>query len=236
MVANVITSCRIFFSAIIFFVPVFSPVFYGCYLAAGFTDMIDGTIARKLGTDGEFGAKLDTMADIVFVTAAAYKILKELNRYRAIGVNRALTIASAGSGKTYLAAFDALNFNPKRLLYIVHEGSILRKSLETFQEVFGKNVSYGIYSGTSKESDADFVFATNITMCKTLELFSKDEFDYIIIDECHHATAETYKKIIGYFEPEFLLGLTATPERLDNQDVFELFDHNVPYELRLCWC
>lgn len=161
------------------------------------------------------------------------KALKELNRYRAIGVNRALTIASAGSGKTYLAAFDALNFNPKRLLYIVHEGSILRKSLETFQEVFGKNVSYGIYSGTSKESDADFVFATNITMCKTLELFSKDEFDYIIIDECHHATAETYKKIIGYFEPEFLLGLTATPERLDNQDVFELFDHNVPYELRL---
>lgn len=161
------------------------------------------------------------------------KALKELNRYRAIGVNRALTIASAGSGKTYLAAFDALNFNPKRLLYIVHEGSILRKSLETFQEVFGKNVSYGIYSGTSKESDADFVFATNITMCKTLELFSKNEFDYIIIDECHHATVETYKKIIGYFEPEFLLGLTATPERMDNQDVFELFDHNVPYELRL---
>lgn len=161
------------------------------------------------------------------------KALKELNRYRAIGVNRALTIASAGSGKTYLAAFDALNFNPKRLLYIVHEGSILKKSLETFQEVFGKEVTYGIYSGTSKESDADFVFATNITMCNTLELFSKDEFDYIIIDECHHATAETYKKIIGYFEPEFLLGLTATPERLDNQDVFELFDHNVPYELRL---
>lgn len=161
------------------------------------------------------------------------KALKELNRYRAIGVNRALTIASAGSGKTYLAAFDALNFNPKRLLYIVHEGSILKKSLETFQEVFGKNVTYGIYSGTSKESDADFVFATNITMCNTLELFSKNEFDYIIIDECHHATAETYKKIIGYFEPEFLLGLTATPERLDNQDVFELFDHNVPYELRL---
>lgn len=111
------------------------------------------------------------------------KALKELNRYRALGVNRALTIASAGSGKTYLAAFDALNFNPKRLLYIVHEGSILRKSLETFQEVFGSNVTYGIYSGTSKESFADFVFATNITMCNTLDLFSRNEFDYIIIDE-----------------------------------------------------
>lgn len=161
------------------------------------------------------------------------KALKELNRYRAVGTNRALVVAAAGSGKTYLAAFDALNFNPKRLLYIVHEGSILKKSLETFQDVFGSNVSYGIYSGTSKESDADFVFATNITMCKTLELFARDEFDYVIIDECHHATAETYKKIIAYFEPEFLLGLTATPERMDNQDVFDLFDKNVPYELRL---
>ncbi len=161
------------------------------------------------------------------------RALKELNRYRTVGTARALVVAAAGSGKTYLAAFDALNFNPKRLLYIVHEGSILKKSLETFQDVFGSSVSYGIYSGTRKESDADFVFATNITMCKTLELFARDEFDYIIIDECHHATAETYKQIIGYFEPEFLLGLTATPERMDNQDVLELFDKNVPYELRL---
>ena len=161
------------------------------------------------------------------------KALKELNRYRAVGTNRALVVAAAGSGKTYLAAFDALNFNPKRLLYIVHEGSILKKSLETFSDVFGNSVTYGIFSGEYKEMDADFVFATNITMCKSLELFSKSEFDYIIIDECHHATAETYKKIIGYFEPEFLLGLTATPERMDNQDVFALFDKNVPYELRL---
>lgn len=161
------------------------------------------------------------------------KALKELNRYRAVGTARALVVAAAGSGKTYLAAFDALNFAPKRLLYIVHEGSILKKALETFQDVFGNAVSYGIFSGESKEMDADFVFATNITMAKSLELFPKDHFDYIIVDECHHATAETYKKIIGYFEPEFLLGLTATPERMDNQDVFDLFDKNVPYELRL---
>ena len=161
------------------------------------------------------------------------KALKELNRYRAVGTNRALVVAAAGSGKTYLAAFDALNFNPKRLLYIVHEGSILKKSLETFADVFGNSVTYGIFSGESKEMDADFVFATNITMCKSLELFSKNEFDYIIIDECHHATAKTYTDIINYFEPEFLLGLTATPERMDNEDVFELFDKNVPYELRL---
>ena len=161
------------------------------------------------------------------------KALKELNRYRAVGTNRALVIAAAGSGKTYLAAFDALNFNPKRLLYIVHEGSILKKSLETFQDVFGNSISYGIFNGESKEFDADFVFATNVTMCRSLELFKPEEFDYIIIDECHHATAKTYQDIISYFQPEFLLGLTATPERMDNQDVFELFDKNVPYELRL---
>ena len=161
------------------------------------------------------------------------KALKELNRYRATGVGRALVVAAAGSGKTYLAAFDALNFAPDRLLYIVHEGSILKKALETFQDVFGNARSYGVFSGESKEMDADFVFATNITMAKSYELYAKDHFDYIIVDECHHATAETYRKIIDYFEPEFLLGLTATPERMDNQDVFDLFDKNVPYELRL---
>lgn len=161
------------------------------------------------------------------------RALKELNRYRAVGANRALVVSAAGSGKTYLAAFDALNFNPKRLLYIVHEGSILRKSIETFEQVFGNSVSIGEYSGVSKDIDADFVFATNVSMAKTLELFDQKEFDYIIVDECHHATADTYKAIINYFQPEFLLGLTATPERMDNQDVFELFEKNVPYELRL---
>ena len=161
------------------------------------------------------------------------RALKELNRYRATGVGRALVVSAAGSGKTFLAAFDALNFNPNRLLYIVHEGSILRKSIETFIEVFGADVTIGEYSGESKDLDADFVFSTNVSMAKSLELFDKKAFDYIIVDECHHATADTYKKIINYFEPEFLLGLTATPERMDNQDVFELFDKNVPYELRM---
>lgn len=202
------------------------------------TELLDNELIKKYSTKLNYAVErwdmdYDLSVSKIKPNYMQKKALKELNRYRALGVNRALTIASAGSGKTYLAAFDALNFNPKRLLYIVHEGSILKKSMETFQEVFGNQAKYGIYSGTSKESCADFVFATNITMSNTLDLFEKDEFDYIVIDECHHATAQTYKKIIQYFEPEFLLGLTATPERLDNQDVFELFDHNVPYELRL---
>ena len=161
------------------------------------------------------------------------KALKELNRNRAIGVGRALVVSATGSGKTYLAAFDALNFAPNKLLYVVHEGSILRKSLETFQEVFGGLKTCGMYSGEAKELEADFIFSTNVSMCRSLELFNKKEFDYIIIDECHHAVADTYRKIIDYFEPEFLLGLTATENRMDNQDVVELFGNNIPYELRL---
>ena len=161
------------------------------------------------------------------------RALKELNRVRAMGAARALVTASAGSGKTFLAAFDALNFGAKRLLYIVHEGSILMKSYETFQRVFGSDRSYGIFNGEYKEQDADFVFSTNVTMANSLELFEKHTWDYIIIDECHHATADTYRKIIEYFEPQFLLGITATPERMDGADVFSLFDQNVPYELRL---
>lgn len=161
------------------------------------------------------------------------RALKELNRNRALGINRSLVVSATGSGKTYLAAFDALNFSPNKLLYIVHEGSILQKSLETFQEVFGGLKTCGKYTGEAKELEADFIFSTNITMSKDFELFDKKEFDYIIIDECHHAVADTYRKIIDYFEPEFLLGLTATENRMDNQDVVELFGNNIPYELRL---
>ena len=161
------------------------------------------------------------------------RALKELNRIRAMGASKSLITAAAGSGKTYLAAFDALNFNPDRLLYIVQEGSILMKSFETFQRVFGSDRSYGIYNKDYKEFDMDFVFSTNITMANSLELFDKHTFDYIIIDEAHHAAAESYRKILNYFEPEFLLGITATPERMDGEDVFALFDQNVPYELRL---
>ncbi|MDD7318411.1 MAG: DEAD/DEAH box helicase family protein [Prevotella sp.] len=161
------------------------------------------------------------------------RALKELNRNRAIGVNRSLVVSATGSGKTFLAAFDAFNFAPDRLLYVVHEGSILRKSLETFQGVFGGIKTCGMYSGEAKELEADFIFSTNVSMCRSLELFDKKEFDYVIIDECHHAVANTYRQIIDYFEPEFLLGLTATENRMDNKDVVELFGNNIPYELRL---
>ena len=159
--------------------------------------------------------------------------LRQISRYRLMGVKKALVVAATGSGKTYLAAFDALNFQAKKILFVVHKDMILGKALEKFAAVFGKTKTYGIYTGESKELDADFLFASNQILARHLELFAPDEFDYIVVDEVHHATASTYKKIISYFKPQFLLGLTATPDRMDEQSVYDLFDKNVPYDLRL---
>lgn len=161
------------------------------------------------------------------------KALRELRRYRDTGVKKALIISATGSGKTYLAAFDARNFGAKRLLYIVHRESILKDAKDSFVKVFGAERTYGFYTGNENSLEADFIFATSNMLGRHLDSFKKDEFDYIIYDEVHHIVAETGKKIFEYFEPEFILGLTATPERMDNQDIFTLFDQNVPFELRL---
>ena len=130
----------------------------------------------------------DIPVDSVAPNYMQKKALKELNRYRAMGNRRALIVAAAGSGKTFLAAFDARNFSPNRLLYVVREGSILQKALETFQDVFGNSVTYGMYNMDHDESDADFVFAGNIKLSQSLELFREDEFDYIVFDECHRCS------------------------------------------------
>lgn len=161
------------------------------------------------------------------------KALKELRRYRDQGVNKALIIAATGSGKTYLAAFDARNFNTGRLLFVVHRESILYDAMNTFRNVFGPSKTYGFYTGNEKDLSADFIFATNLTLALNLNQFDKHEFNYIVLDEVHHAAASTYQKIINHFKPEFMLGLTATPDRMDNQDIYGMFDRNVPFDLPL---
>ena len=161
------------------------------------------------------------------------KALKELTRYRDTGVKKALIISATGSGKTYLAAFDARNFDAKRVLFVVHRETILKDAKQTFMNVFGAEKTCGLYTGNYKDLDCDFVFASSNMLARHLTEFDKNEFDYICYDEVHHIVAECGKKILNYFNPEFLLGLTATPERMDNQDIFELFEQNVPFELRL---
>lgn len=170
---------------------------------------------------------------VVRPNAMQREALTQIRRYRNEGVDKALVVAATGSGKTYLAAFDALNFQAKKLLFVVHKDIILEEALATFAKVFGRDRTYGIYTGESKELDADFIFASNQILARHLALFAPDEFDYIVIDEVHHAAASTYRKIIEHFKPQFLLGLTATPDRMDEQSVYDLFDKNVPYDLRL---
>lgn len=161
------------------------------------------------------------------------KALKEIKRYRDFGVNRALIIAATGSGKTYLAAFDVLNFNASRLLFIVHRDTILKDAMDTFKYVFGESRTYGLFNKETKQIDRDFIFSTNASMSKNLYLFDNNVFDYIIFDEVHHIIGDTYQRILNYFTPQFILGLTATPDRMDNQSIYDLFEKNVPYELRL---
>ena len=161
--------------------------------------------------------------------------LKSLDDLRSRGECKALLISATGTGKTYLSAFDALNLKPKRLLFVVHRANIAKKAMQTFQNLFPKDVSFGLYSGSTTELEADFVFATVQTLSrdKHLKKFTKDCFDYIVIDETHRASANSYQKVLDYFNPSFLLGMTATPERTDKSDVFKIFDHNIAYEIRL---
>lgn len=161
------------------------------------------------------------------------RALKELRRYRSLGVKKALVISATGSGKTYLAAFDARNEDAKRVLFVVHRDTILTAAKETFEKVFRNTRTYGVFTGAKQDLDADFIFASNVMLSRHLDDFAKNEFDYIVIDEAHHATTNSVRNILEYFDADFVLGLTATPERMDNQDVFALFDQNVPYELRL---
>ena len=149
--------------------------------------------------------------------------------------DKALIISATGTGKTYLAAFDAKVFNPKKLLFVVHRLNIAKKAMETFQSVFGNTKTMGLYSGQKRELDKDFVFSTVQTISKSnhLEQFNKNYFDYIIIDESHRSGAQSYIRLIDYFTPKFLLGMTATPDRTDGNDIYSLFDHNVAYEIRL---
>ena len=161
------------------------------------------------------------------------RALKEIRRYRDMGVNKALIISATGSGKTYLAAFDARNFNAKHLLYVVHRDVILKDARDTFKNVFGSERTYGMFTGKQSDLGCDFIFASTAMLARHLSDFDPDEFDYIVYDEVHHIVADSGLKIFQHFRPEFMLGLTATPERMDNQDIFGLFDQNIPFELRL---
>jgi superfamily II DNA or RNA helicase len=162
------------------------------------------------------------------------KILENLKETRKKGNKKAVVIAATGTGKTYLSAFDVKNFKAKKLLFLAHREELLDNGIESFKNII-KNKNYGKLTMNYKNFDSEYLFATVQTLSKdiNLEKYKKDEFDYIIIDEFHHASSNSYRKIIDYFEPKFLLGLTATPERMDGKDVLEICDYNIVGEIRL---
>jgi superfamily II DNA or RNA helicase len=161
--------------------------------------------------------------------------LDNIKHLRKNGKKKALLISATGTGKTYLSAFDVKAFQPRKFLFIVHRQNIAKKAMETYQNLFDETISMGLYSGNKRELEADFIFSTVQTISKDehLQQFAKDHFNYIVIDETHRAGASSYQKIMDYFDPDFLLGMTATPERTDGMDVFKLFEYNIAYEIRL---
>lgn len=146
------------------------------------------------------------------------------------GYDKAMAVLATGLGKTYLAAFFAKHF--KRVLFVAHRDEILEQAREAFLHVH-PNRTTGYYNGMEKNTEAEMLFASVYTIAQKQHLgkFNKQAFDLIVIDEFHHAAAPTYNRLIEYFEPAFLLGITATPDRLDNKDVYAICDGNVAIEV-----
>ena len=161
--------------------------------------------------------------------------LSSLAELRKDEKDRALLISATGTGKTFLSAFDVKVVAPKRFLFVVHRNQIARKAKESFEKVIGREIEMGMFSGNDRELEKPYLFATVQTLSREehLKKFSPEHFDYIVIDEVHRAGADTYQKIINYFKPKFLLGMTATPERTDGYDIFKDFNYNIAYEIRL---
>ena len=155
--------------------------------------------------------------------------LAALRTTRAKGYGAALVVLATGLGKTYLAAFDSADV--QRVLFVAHREEILTQAMEAFRAVRPRS-RLGRYSGEEKDGEADIVFASVQTLARSAHLgrFDKHAFDYIVVDEFHHAAAATYRRIIDYFQPGFLLGLTATPDRSDGGDLLGLCEENLVYE------
>lgn len=163
--------------------------------------------------------------------------LRSLKAIRDKTKDKALIISATGTGKTILCALDVREVNPNKFLFIVHNEGILNRAKEEFKKVLPiKNDSdFGLLTGKHRDVDAKYLFATIQTLSRddNFKQFDENEFDYIVFDEAHRSAASTYQRVFNYFKPKFMLGMTATPERSDELSIFELFDYNIAYEIRL---
>ena len=155
------------------------------------------------------------------------------------GEERALLISATGTGKTYASAFAMRELGFKRVLFLVHRGQLARQTKKSYEKVLDKSVSMGLLGAGYREYDADYVFATVQTLNREEHLlkYNPEEFDCIILDEAHHSSANSYQKVMNYFKPKLWLGMTATPDKRDDdiegRNIYEIFNHQIAYEIRL---
>ncbi len=177
----------------------------------------------------------DTKVEVLFQPRGAQiEALYALEDSRSEGATKGLVQAATGVGKTYLAAFDSAQY--ERVLFVAHREEILKQAAVSFKNVRHSD-DYGFFNGKCKDTDKAVIFASVATLGRSEYLsedfFAPDYFDYLVIDEFHHAVNDQYQRIVNYFKPKFLLGLTATPERMDGKNIYEICDYNVPYEISL---
>lgn len=165
-------------------------------------------------------------------TAVQREALDALEATRQDGYRAGLVVMATGLGKTWLAAFDSSRPSVRRTLFVAHREEILSQSRDVFRAV-RPDAELGLYYGKEKQGDADVVFASVQTLSRRLDQFDPDDFDYVVIDEFHHAAASTYRAVIDHFSPAFLLGLTATPNRMDGADLLALCGDNLVFECDL---
>lgn len=179
-------------------------------------------------------ASQTSQSDLITPNAMQKAACKRIEALRQAGEKRALVISATGTGKTYLAAFAVQSAQPNRVLVVAHREQLLLKARASFQKIIGgQDQDYGFFTSQQTPGTARYVFATVQTLARHLDQIGPADFDYVIIDEVHHAGAVSYQKIINWLQPRFLLGLTATPDRTDDFNVYALFNYQLAYEIRL---
>ena len=175
-------------------------------------------------------------------TSMQVGFIKNLREIIAAGENKALLISATGTGKTYASAFAMRELGFKRVLFLVHRGQLAKQTKASYEKVFDNSVSFGLIgAGNSIEENqnSDYLFAMVQTLSREehMQKFAPDSFDCIILDEAHHSSAASYQKIMNYFTPKLWLGMTATPDKRDDniegRNIYEIFNHQIAYEIRL---
>ena len=192
-------------------------------------------VSKDLSKYDKLEEDADTKVEVLFQPRGAQiEALYALEDSRSEGATKGLVQAATGEGKTYLAAFDSAGY--ERILFVAHREEVLNQAAISFKNVRHSD-DYGFFHGKQKDIDKAVIFASVATLGRneylTEEYFAPDYFDYLVIDEFHHAVNDQYQRIVNYFKPQFLLGLTATPERMDGKNIYEICDYNVPYEISL---